>query len=163
MLCLHQKLPHGCQGYGGQRDEKSCQGIESIFQLPERAPDFWGIGKIEMNCDPMLAPCGLECGHCVHFLAHKNSAAMEKIERWSANLKIPSEEMLCAGCRAQGGRIPFQKHLFGSDHRCAIYACSQREGVDYCGTCSRFPCGKRHPYIEKSKGLAQETRAFLCA
>ena len=116
-----------------------------------------------MNCDPMLAPCGLECCHCVHFLARENTAAMKQIEQWSANLKIPSEEMLCGGCRVQAGRIPFQKHLFGNDHRCAIYACAQSECVDYCGTCNQFPCAKRHPYVEKAEWMAQEIKAFLCA
>ena len=82
-----------------------------------------------MDCDPMLAPCGLECCHCIHFLARKDPEAMKQIQQWSADIGIPSEEMLCGGCRAQAGQIPFQKHLFGKDHRCAIYACSQREVV----------------------------------
>ena len=115
-----------------------------------------------MDCDPMLAPCGLECRHCIHFLARKDPEAMKQIQQWSADIGIPSEEMLCGGCRAQAGQIPFQKHLFGNDHHCAIYACSQRGCVDYCRTCNRFPCDKRHPYIAKSKWLPREIKTFLC-
>ena len=116
-----------------------------------------------MNGNEMLAPCGLECSYCVHFLANKDATARKQIERWSAALKIPAEKMICGGCRAQIGRIPLQNHFFGDDHRCALYACSRKRNVDYCATCKQFPCDKRHPYSEKSELLTKGTKAFLCA
>lgn len=116
-----------------------------------------------MNVNQMLAPCGLECSCCVHFLAGRNPAARKQIERWAATLKIPTEKMICGGCRAQTGRVPLQNHLFGDDHRCALYACSRKENVEYCTACKQFPCDKRHPYNEKSELLTKDIKAFFCA
>jgi hypothetical protein len=110
----------------------------------------------------MIAPCGMDCASCVHYLANDNPAALVQVEKWSALLNIPIEIITCKGCWAHSGQIPLQKHLFGDNHRCSIYGCAQGKKTEYCGLCEQFPCDKRHPYLEKNELLNKNAKALLC-
>jgi hypothetical protein len=114
-----------------------------------------------MDHDPVIAPCGVECSGCIHFLARDNAAAMKQIQRWSAALNIPAKAMICGGCRAQAGQVPLQRHLFGDDHCCAIYECAKIKKIGYCGFCSISPCDRRHPYTEKAGLVPSNIKPFL--
>ncbi len=118
-------------------------------------------GYRDMDHDPGIAPCGLECSRCIHFLAGEDPDAMKRIQSWSAALNVAAETMICGGCRAQAGQVPLQNHLFGRDHCCGIYECAARKKIGYCGFCSRFPCGHRHPYTEKADLVPSTLRPFL--
>ena len=110
----------------------------------------------------LIAPCGVDCARCVHFLANENPAALVEVEKLSALLNIPNEAIMCKGCWAHTGQIPLQKHLFGDNHRCSIYGCAQEKKAEYCGFCEQFPCGRHHPYIENSELLNNNAKALLC-
>ena len=110
----------------------------------------------------LIAPCGVNCARCVHYLANENPAALEQVKKWSAILNIPIEAITCKGCWAQKGQIPLQRHLFGDNHLCSIYGCEQRKKAEYCGLCKQFPCDKRHPYTEKAELLNKKAKALLC-
>ena len=110
----------------------------------------------------MIAPCGVNCARCIHYLANENPTALVQVEKWSARLNIPIEDITCKGCRAHTGQIPLQKHLFGNNHRCSIYCCAQEKKAEYCGFCEQFPCDKRHPYLEKSELLNKNAKELLC-
>jgi len=125
------------------------------------ATGFSKWGKFMAN-EQMIAPCGVECSHCIHYLANTNSAARKQVSVWSETLYIPIETISCNGCRAHDGQIPLQLHLFGDSHQCSIYDCAQSKKVKYCGFCDHFPCDHRHPYNEKSGLLDQNAKALLC-
>jgi hypothetical protein len=118
-------------------------------------------GNLAMDDDNGIAPCGMECAKCIHFLGNENSAAREQIRKWSAALNVATETMICGGCRAQGGQVPFQKHLFGDEHCCGIYDCATRKKIEYCGFCNRSSCGHRHPYTEKAGLVPSSIKPFL--
>ncbi len=115
-----------------------------------------------MSYKQMISPCGVDCARCTHYLANTNPAARIQVEKWSALLNIPIEDITCKGCRAHTGQIPLQKHLFGDNHHCSIYGCAQGKKAGYCGLCKKFPCDKSHPYIEKTELLNNNAKALLC-
>jgi len=59
----------------------------------------------------LIAPCGMNCGLCLHFLRAKNK---------------------CPGCFS--GR-----KVNGKCIKCAIKLCKDRQG-EYCFNCDKFPC-----------------------
>ena len=115
-----------------------------------------------MSNAQMIAPCGVECSHCIHYLANTDTAARKQGAQWSSILGVSIEMITCKGCRGQAGQIPFQKHLFGDSHRCSIHRCAQRRKIEYCGYCDHFPCDKRHPYTENAEQLTQKVKALFC-
>ncbi len=111
----------------------------------------------------MTAPCGLDCFNCTFYLAREDSEAMKQLEIWSEQLNVPTEIMLCRGCRNHDGQIPLQLRLFGADHRCAAYQCSAAKKVTFCGECDDFPCDYLHPLADKAETLPHNTKVFnLC-
>jgi hypothetical protein len=59
----------------------------------------------------LIAPCGMNCGLCLHYLRPENK---------------------CPGCYT--GR-----KVNGKDIKCGIRLCKQRQGT-YCFKCNTFPC-----------------------
>ena len=111
----------------------------------------------------MTAPCGLDCFNCHFFLAREDQAAMNTVEKLSAEHNIPVAVMLCNGCRAHDGQIPLHKHVFGESHRCAAYECAKAKGVNFCGDCEQFPCDNLHPYADMAGDLPHNIKVFnLC-
>ena len=116
-----------------------------------------------MDYQQMTAPCGLDCFNCTFYLAHEDSKAMKQLEIWSEQLNVPTEIMLCQGCRNHDGQIPLQLRLFGDDHRCGAYQCSSAKKVAFCGECEDFPCDYLHPLADKAETLPHNTKVFnLC-
>ena len=111
----------------------------------------------------MTAPCGLDCFNCTFYLAHDDKEAMQQVEAWSEQFKIPIDIMLCQGCRNHNGQIPLHKQLFGDEHRCAVYECSSIRKMTFCGDCQDFPCDRLHPYADKAETLPHNIKVFnLC-
>ena len=111
----------------------------------------------------MTAPCGLDCFNCTFYLAQEDSQAMKQVEIWSEKLQVPTEIMVCQGCRNHNGKIPLQLRLFGEDHRCAAYECATAKKVAFCGECEDFPCDHLHPLADKAETLPHNTKVFnLC-
>ncbi|MCW1949135.1 MAG: DUF3795 domain-containing protein [Candidatus Shapirobacteria bacterium] len=59
----------------------------------------------------LIAPCGMNCGICLHFLRANNK---------------------CPGC-SSGRKVN------GKCIKCAIKICQERQG-EYCFNCDKFPC-----------------------
>ena len=68
------------------------------------------MAKITEN---LIAPCGMNCGLCLHFLRAENK---------------------CEGCKS--GR-----KVNGRPIKCGIKLCMDRQG-EYCFECEKFPCEK---------------------
>ena len=116
-----------------------------------------------MDYFQMTAPCGLDCFNCHFFLARETQEALDKVETLSKEYNIPIKIMLCKGCRSHNGQIPLQKQLFGEEHRCAAYECSQEKGLKFCSDCEQFPCDNLHPYADKAGVLPHNIKVFnLC-
>lgn len=116
-----------------------------------------------MNYLQMTAPCGLDCFNCTFYLAQEDEEALKQVELWSEQYQIPTDIMLCRGCRSHDGQIPLQKHLFGDEHRCAAYGCSVAKKITFCCECEDFPCDYLHPLADKAETLPHNTKVFnLC-
>jgi hypothetical protein len=62
----------------------------------------------------LLTVCGEDCAHCPNYLGMKQPR--------------------CEGCTALKGKP------FWTTEVCPIYACTNKQGVDHCGSCKEFPC-----------------------
>ena len=99
---------------------------------------------MKINQD-LIAPCGLYCGVCAIYIAHRDNNQKFK-ERLVAlykggvpgkgtlpnsdNLKI--EDMQCDGCMSD--------NRFMHCQQCEIRECTQEKGYTGCHQCDEFPC-----------------------
>jgi len=98
-----------------------------------------------MTINPnLIAPCGLYCGVCAIYIAHRDNN--QKFKERLVNLyqgKLPNSEKLsiedikCRGCSSD--------ELFMHCRQCEIRACTKGKGYTGCHQCDEFPC----QYIEK--------------
>jgi hypothetical protein len=109
----------------------------------------WRDGVMTINPD-FVAPCGLYCGVCAIYIAHRDNNRKFK-ERLAGLYKgqvagkgaLPGSETLsaddirCNGCLSED--------RFMHCKQCEIRACAQEKGYKGCQECDEFPC--RH--IEK--------------
>jgi hypothetical protein len=99
-------------------------------------PAFWNgriyirsIEEKEIHMDEdLIAPCGMNCGLCISYLARKNDLNSRGFKR-----------VYCEGCRPRG------KNCLHMGDGCALL----REGrVRFCCECGDFPC-KRLKALDK--------------
>lgn len=99
-----------------------------------------------MGINPdLVAPCGLYCGVCAIYIAHRDNN--EKLKEKLVDLykgkapgkgKLPNSENLtaedikCSGC--------LSNDLFMHCRQCQIRACTMRKGYVGCHQCGEFPC-----------------------
>jgi hypothetical protein len=111
----------------------------------------------------MTAPCGLDCFNCTFNPVQEDEKVMKQVELWSEEYNLPTDVMLCQGCRNHDGQIPLQKHLFGDAHRPAAYQCSKTKNVVFCVECEAFPCDYLHPCTDRAQTLPHNIKVFnLC-
>ncbi|MEJ2248459.1 MAG: DUF3795 domain-containing protein [Candidatus Lokiarchaeota archaeon] len=88
----------------------------------------------EVNHD-LLSPCGLYCGVCAIYIAHKNNNTKFKqvlFPVYKAFVKNV-EEISCTGCLSSGVVFPVCK-------KCPIKDCTQSKGIEGCYQCDEWPC-----------------------
>jgi hypothetical protein len=99
-----------------------------------------------MTINPdFVAPCGLYCGVCAIYMAHRdqNQKFKERLtELYKGNVQgkgtLPNSEQLtpedirCRGCLSDD--------LFLHCRQCPIRACTQKKGYTGCHQCADFPC-----------------------
>lgn len=99
-----------------------------------------------MTINPdFVSPCGLYCGVCAIYIAHRDDNA--KLKEGLVNLykgrtagkgTLPNSENLsnadirCRGCLSED--------RFMHCRRCEIRNCTSEKGLDGCHQCSEFPC-----------------------
>ncbi|MFZ3047209.1 MAG: DUF3795 domain-containing protein [Desulfatirhabdiaceae bacterium] len=99
-----------------------------------------------MTINPdFVAPCGLYCGVCAIYMAHRDNN--QKFKERLANLyqgsiqgkgRLPNSETLtaqeirCGGCRSDD--------RFMHCRQCAIRDCTRKKGYNGCHECDEFPC-----------------------
>lgn len=87
--------------------------------------------------------CGDDCLQCPRYQAHTQEELEKVAELWHRvgwrDKALPPEELRCMGC---------------SSHKTCSYGlteCVRDHGIEKCGQCGEFPCGKIHAMLEKSK------------
>ena len=79
----------------------------------------------------LAAPCGLYCGVCGVYIAHRDNNVKFK-ERLTTVYNVPVEEIACDGCLSD--------QVFFYCRECPIKSCTQRKGIEGCHQCAEFPC-----------------------
>ena len=77
------------------------------------------------------APCGLYCGVCGIYIAHRDDNIKFK-ERLTQVYLVGAEEIRCEGCLSDV--------LFKYCQDCGIRACVLEKGIEGCHQCGDFPC-----------------------
>lgn len=89
---------------------------------------------VEINKN-LLAPCGLYCGVCSIYIAHRDDN--EKFKRALMKVYKPFikgiEDLKCTGCLSD-------KEVFPVCRSCPIKDCTQQKGIEGCHECEEFPC-----------------------
>lgn len=83
----------------------------------------------------LLAPCGLYCGVCSIYIAHRdNNLKFKKklLPIYKAFAKSV-DDIACTGCLSDGIVFPVCRS-------CPIKKCSQDKGINGCHQCNDFPC-----------------------
>ncbi len=86
----------------------------------------------------LTAPCGLDCFNC--FLFEENITE-EIISKMTEKLNLSKEEIVCKGCRQQGGCSFLSTE-------CATLKCVHEKEVEFCFECDSFPCEKLQPVAD---------------
>ncbi len=83
----------------------------------------------------LLAPCGLYCGVCAIYIAHRDNNL--KFKDRLVNVYKPFSESIddiqCTGCLSDG-------IIFGYCKSCPIKSCVKEKDLDGCYQCSDWPC-----------------------
>ncbi len=94
-----------------------------------------GWTEDEVRNRELMAPCGLYCGACGIYIAHRDGN--EKFRAVMGNLYgTKPEETACAGCmQADPPRC-----LYGYCRSCTIRECVRAKGLYSCHQCTAWPC-----------------------
>ena len=90
----------------------------------------------------LLALCGDDCAACPRYRGKSETELQAVAELWFRigwrdRILLP-EEMACSGC--------------SPEKQCTYHLvdCTRVHGVDKCGSCSEFPCGKIEDMLNRS-------------
>lgn len=80
----------------------------------------------------LAAPCGLYCGLCGVYIAHRDYD-LEFKERLAKAFGLDIDDIRCNGCCSD--------ELFMFCQSCHIRSCVADKGIEGCHKCNDFPCG----------------------
>lgn len=83
------------------------------------------------NRNKLAAPCGLYCGVCGVYIAHRDNNIKFK-ERLTAVYGVTLDEIRCNGCLSD--------NLFVFCKVCPIRSCTKKKDIKGCHRCDEFPC-----------------------
>ena len=83
----------------------------------------------------LLAPCGLYCGVCAVYIAHRDDNLKFKklLIPVYAGIAEDIDDISCTGCLSDGIVFPVCRN-------CSIKNCSRERNIDGCYQCDEFPC-----------------------
>jgi hypothetical protein len=79
----------------------------------------------------LLAPCGLYCGVCGIFMAHRDNNSKFK-EILAGFYEVTPDEIACKGCLSD--------ERFKFCEACQIRTCTEGKNYEGCHQCGDFPC-----------------------
>ena len=99
-----------------------------------------------MKINPeLIAPCGLYCGVCAIYIAHRDNNHKFKVRLanlYKGNIAgkgtLPNSENLSADDIRCGGCLSDER--FMHCHQCEIRNCTKEKGYTGCHQCDAFPC-----------------------
>ena len=98
----------------------------------------------------VLARCGMRCDLCASWQENiqrqDDRQAMAAVWKKYRNMDVNPAEMICPGC-----------HNLPVDCGCPILPCVADKGVEHCGQCDDYPCGK----FDGCRGLTMEAAAEI--
>jgi len=74
--------------------------------------------------------CGICCATCSVYIA--STEEPDKLKWIAQRFNLTEEEVKCEGCRSE--------KRFHHCKDCTFIACAEKEGVDFCSACSKYPC-----------------------
>ena len=83
----------------------------------------------------LLSPCGLYCGVCSIYMAHRDNNLKFKqvlLPIYKAFAKTV-EDIACTGCLSDGIVFPVCR-------KCPVKKCVKEKGIDACHQCDEWPC-----------------------
>jgi len=83
------------------------------------------------NKKKLAAPCGLYCGVCGVYIAHRDNNIKFK-ERLTTVYGVSVDDINCEGCLSD--------ELFVYCETCPIRSCAIEKGIEGCHQCNDFPC-----------------------
>ena len=85
----------------------------------------------------LMAPCGLYCGVCAVYIAHRdnNIKFKERIVKVYSPFTKTTDDIKCTGCMSE-----INEEIFGFCQQCKIRDCVKTKGFDGCHQCEKFPC-----------------------
>ena len=83
------------------------------------------------NKKKLAAPCGLYCGVCGVYIAHRDNNIKFK-ERLTTVYSVSVDDVKCEGCLSD--------ELFVYCLTCPIRSCTIEKGIEGCHQCNDFPC-----------------------
>ncbi|MDD5711551.1 MAG: DUF3795 domain-containing protein [Smithellaceae bacterium] len=86
-----------------------------------------------MGKNALAAPCGLYCGVCGIYIAHRDNNQAFK-EKLCGVYGVGVEELHCKGCLSDD--------VFFYCRSCPIKSCTIEKGYAGCHECTEFPCDK---------------------
>ena len=89
------------------------------------------MAEIDGSKKKLAAPCGLYCGVCGVYIAHKDNNIKFK-ERLTSVYNVSTDEIKCEGCLSD--------NLFIFCTTCPIRSCVIEKGIEGCHQCNGFPC-----------------------
>jgi len=83
----------------------------------------------------LLAPCGLYCGVCAIFIAHRdnNLKFKDRLVNVYKPLTESIDDIQCTGCLSNG-------IIFGYCQSCPIKSCVKEKDLEGCYQCNDWPC-----------------------
>lgn len=66
------------------------------------------------------------------------------------------QEGACKGCIEADGYVP----EWADSGRCKVHACAREHGVQFCGLCNEFPCGKLPSMIHWNPNIVEHLSAL---
>ena len=85
-----------------------------------------------METGQLAAPCGLYCGVCAIYIAHRDDNLKFK-ERLTGLYSVGVDDLHCKGCLSD--------NVFLYCRVCPIKTCTAGKGIAGCHECADFPCG----------------------
>jgi hypothetical protein len=99
-----------------------------------------------MTQEDLVGRCGLYCGACSIYRAHKDNG--EYLIRLSKRFKCPPEKIQCEGCQI------LSPECWGND--CKIVQCLRVKNYEFCYECQKYEEHSCEKYEKLAKGYMED-------
>ena len=101
--------------------------------------------------------CGQFCGDCKIYIAYStnNKTAQREIAKETGKVKgraLSAEQVKCLGCKGVAASL--------WRTNCAIRACAEERGVEFCYQCRSYVCDMLSSFFETRPGAAENLRTI---